>query len=102
MSASVRGPACSAVLEGRNEQALPDGVSRFIARHDVEILTLRPTPESRPGVAASGVMSRVLQNTQGAATQSRRPPAPMRSLSMSSVQRGCEQLADARHYKRGY
>jgi len=30
-------------LEGRNEQALPDGVSRFIARTTVEILTLRPT-----------------------------------------------------------
>ena len=36
-------PSLAAVLEGRGEQALPDGVNRFIARTTVEILTLRPT-----------------------------------------------------------
>jgi len=33
----------SAVLDGRNEQALPEAVSRLIAKVTVEILTLRPT-----------------------------------------------------------
>lgn len=33
----------SAVLDGRNEQALPEAVSRSIAKLTVEILTLRPT-----------------------------------------------------------
>jgi hypothetical protein len=36
-------PSLSAVLDGRSEQALPDGVSHLIARTTVEILTLRPT-----------------------------------------------------------
>jgi hypothetical protein len=36
-------PSLSAVLDGRNEQALPDGVNRLIAKATVEILTLRPT-----------------------------------------------------------
>ncbi len=33
----------SAVLDGRSEQALPDGANHLIARMTVEILTLRPT-----------------------------------------------------------
>jgi len=36
-------PSLSAVLEGRSEPALPDGVNRLVARTTVEILTLRPT-----------------------------------------------------------
>jgi hypothetical protein len=36
-------PSLSAVLDGRNEQALPDKVNPLIARMTVEILTLRPT-----------------------------------------------------------
>jgi hypothetical protein len=36
-------PSLSAVLDGRSEQALPDGVNRLIARTTIEILTLRPT-----------------------------------------------------------
>ncbi len=36
-------PSLSAVLDGRSEQALPDGVSSLIARTTVELLTLRPT-----------------------------------------------------------
>jgi hypothetical protein len=36
-------PSLSALLEGRNERALPDGVSHLITRKTVEILTLRPT-----------------------------------------------------------
>ena len=36
-------PSLSAVLDGSNEQALPDGVNSMIARTTVEILTLRPT-----------------------------------------------------------
>jgi hypothetical protein len=36
-------PRLSAILEGRQEQALPDGVSALIAKTTVEILTLRPT-----------------------------------------------------------
>ena len=46
-------PSLSAVLDGRNEQALPDEVRSLIARTTVEILTLRPTlsyglPAARP------------------------------------------------------
>ena len=33
----------SAVIDGRSEQALPDGTNHLIARTTVEILTLRPT-----------------------------------------------------------
>lgn len=33
----------AAVLDERDEQALPDGVARLIARTTVEVLTLRPT-----------------------------------------------------------
>jgi hypothetical protein len=33
----------SAVLDGKNEQALPDGANHLITRTTVEILTLRPT-----------------------------------------------------------
>ena len=33
----------SAILDGRNDQMLADGVNRFIAKTTVEILTLRPT-----------------------------------------------------------
>jgi hypothetical protein len=33
----------SAILDGRSEQALPDGANHLIARTTVEILTLRPT-----------------------------------------------------------
>lgn len=36
-------PGLSAVLDGRSEQALPDGVNHLIARMSVEIWTLRPT-----------------------------------------------------------
>ena len=36
-------PSLSALLEGRHEQALPEGVSALIAKTTVEILTLRPT-----------------------------------------------------------
>ena len=36
-------PSLAAVLEARSEQALPEGVNRFIARTTVELLTLRPT-----------------------------------------------------------
>jgi hypothetical protein len=36
-------PTLSAILEGRNEQGLPDAVNRVIAKSTVEILTLRPT-----------------------------------------------------------
>lgn len=36
-------PSLSAVLDGRDEQALPDKVSHSIAKMTVEILTLRPT-----------------------------------------------------------
>jgi hypothetical protein len=36
-------PSLSAVLEGRNEETLPDGVNDLIAKTAVEILTLRPT-----------------------------------------------------------
>lgn len=36
-------PRLSAILDGRSEQALPDGVNAMIARTTVEILTLRPT-----------------------------------------------------------
>lgn len=36
-------PSLSAVLDGRSEQALPDGVNHLIARTTVEVLTLRPT-----------------------------------------------------------
>ena len=33
----------SAILDGRNDQMLADGVNRFIVKTTVEILTLRPT-----------------------------------------------------------
>jgi hypothetical protein len=36
-------PSLSAVLEGRSQQALPDGVNPLIARATIELLTLRPT-----------------------------------------------------------
>ena len=36
-------PSLSAMLDGRSEQALPDGVNSLIARTTVEILTFRPT-----------------------------------------------------------
>ncbi|HXN23422.1 MAG TPA: hypothetical protein VOA41_11845 [Candidatus Dormibacteraeota bacterium] len=36
-------PSLSAVLDGKGEEALPDGVNSLIARTTVEILTLRPT-----------------------------------------------------------
>jgi hypothetical protein len=36
-------PSLSAVLDGRSEQALPDGASQMVARTTIEILTLRPT-----------------------------------------------------------
>jgi len=36
-------PSLSAVLEGMDEQALPDGVDHLIEKKTVEILTLRPT-----------------------------------------------------------
>jgi hypothetical protein len=36
-------PSLSALLDGRSEQALPDGVNSLIAKTTVEILTLRPT-----------------------------------------------------------
>ena len=36
-------PSLSSVLDGRSEQALPDGVKGLIARTTIEILTLRPT-----------------------------------------------------------
>ena len=36
-------PRISAILEGRSEQALPDGVRPLVAKATVEILTLRPT-----------------------------------------------------------
>lgn len=36
-------PSLSGLLDGKSEQALPDGVSSLITRTTVEILTLRPT-----------------------------------------------------------
>jgi hypothetical protein len=36
-------PSLAAILEGRSEQALPDGASHLVARTTVELLTLRPT-----------------------------------------------------------
>jgi hypothetical protein len=36
-------PSLAAILDGRSEQALPDGVNPLIARTTVELLTLRPT-----------------------------------------------------------
>jgi hypothetical protein len=36
-------PSLTAILDGRREQALPDGVNPLIAKTTVEILTLRPT-----------------------------------------------------------
>ena len=36
-------PSFAAVLEARNEQALPDAVTALIAKTTVEVLTLRPT-----------------------------------------------------------
>jgi hypothetical protein len=36
-------PSLAALLDGKSEQALPDGVNSLIARATVEILTLRPT-----------------------------------------------------------
>jgi hypothetical protein len=36
-------PSLSAILDGRSEQALPDGVNHLIAKTTVELLTLRPT-----------------------------------------------------------
>lgn len=36
-------PSLSAILDARNEQALPESVKGFIARTTIEILTLRPT-----------------------------------------------------------
>ena len=36
-------PSLSAILDGRNEQALPDNVNPLVARTTVEIQTLRPT-----------------------------------------------------------
>jgi hypothetical protein len=36
-------PSLSALLDGKSEQALPDGVKSLVARTTVEILTLRPT-----------------------------------------------------------
>ena len=45
-------PSLSAILVGRNEQALPDKVHDLIAKTTVEILTLRPTMSY--GLAAQG------------------------------------------------
>jgi hypothetical protein len=36
-------PSLAAVLDGRIEQALPEGIDNLIARTTVEVLTLRPT-----------------------------------------------------------
>jgi hypothetical protein len=36
-------PSLSAILDGRNEQTLPDGANPLVAKTTVEILTLRPT-----------------------------------------------------------
>jgi hypothetical protein len=36
-------PSLSAILEGRSEQALPEGVNHLIAKTTIEILNLRPT-----------------------------------------------------------
>jgi hypothetical protein len=36
-------PSLAAILDGRSEQVLPDGINHLIARTTVEILTLRPT-----------------------------------------------------------
>jgi hypothetical protein len=36
-------PSLSAILDGRNEPALPDAVNAFVAKTTVEILNLRPT-----------------------------------------------------------
>jgi hypothetical protein len=36
-------PSLSAILDGKSEQALPDGVNSLVARTTIEILTLRPT-----------------------------------------------------------
>ncbi len=45
-------PTVSAILEGRGEQALPEGVNPLIAKTTVEILTLRPTMSLGLGPAA--------------------------------------------------
>jgi hypothetical protein len=36
-------PSLSAILDGKNEQALPEGVNHLISKTTVEILNLRPT-----------------------------------------------------------
>jgi hypothetical protein len=36
-------PSLSAILDGRSEQALPDGVKQLVSKTTVEILTLRQT-----------------------------------------------------------
>lgn len=36
-------PSLSSILDGKSEQALPDGVNPLVAKTTVEILTLRPT-----------------------------------------------------------
>jgi len=36
-------PSLSAILDGRSEQTLPDGVKQLVAKTTIEILTLRPT-----------------------------------------------------------
>ena len=45
-------PSLAAVLEGADEQALPDGVDHLIEKMTVEILTLRPTMSYGIGSAA--------------------------------------------------
>ncbi len=47
-------PDLAAVLEGRREQALPDGVHALIARTTVEVLTLRPTMSHGLTLSPSG------------------------------------------------
>jgi hypothetical protein len=45
-------PNLAAILEERNEQALPENVRRWVAKHSIEILALRPTLSY--GIAAAG------------------------------------------------
>ncbi len=40
-------PSLTAILDGRNEQALPDAVNRLVGKMTIEILNLRPTMSYR-------------------------------------------------------
>src|SRR5262249_32204650 len=50
----------SAILDGRSEQALPDGADHLVAKSTVEILTLRPTMS----FGLEGVSQKITWNTK--------------------------------------